>query len=1087
MRRVIFACGLLAIIPCHARAQDAPRLREPWEAEYAGDDATGAHVVALWQFGVGAEGDDASGNGHAATLTGAALSENGRFGGGLESFRGWPDIDEKYAAVVPANPALTPTGAFTIEMHIQPRDDLDGYPESFLIDNRYIDDTGYQLILSAADTQGLRRLRAGLGFGDETVWFSSRAQVFEAARWYHVAMVYDGAGGLDLYIDGLPAGGGMAAGRTSVAPGTRALSIGDRVGSYYHGFPGVIDQVRIANLAVEFGRAGARLATARKAYLRMEQAPPLRVEVTNLDRAPMAGAKMTVSVAGIGAQEFPVPNVEPRATHVVEYLLDTSLRPAEYELRVALEIPGDPPVVSERSVPVYIAARPNPERMPVLMWGVGWTAITDELDRLKRIGFTHALGLGADFGTIWDAGAPTAANQPDHIADRHADLDAALVAGIRTCASLSPGRWLRENEDYRRVGRDGEHYAKHDICGLFPEAKEFCYNVGASVAQTYGDFPALDSAMIHTEVRGEANPCFHEHDLAAYREATGLEIPDEVQSKNGVDHARIDGFPADRVIADDDPIYRYLQWYWKHGDGWNALNTALHDGLKSTGRDDLWTFHDPAVRVAKVYGTGGGVDYVSQWTYSYPDPLRIGTVTDELAAMARGAGDAQDLMKMTQIIWYRSQTAPMSEESQDEVAAQTVWEDTDPDAAFVTISPMQLREAFWTKIARPIKGIMYHGWQSLVPTDSTSAYRYTHPQTQHELTRLVREVVQPLGPTLRQVPDVQADVAVLQSFASEMFARRGTYGWGHTWIGDMYLVCQWARLQTEIVFDETVMDRGLDDFKVLVMPDCDVLTAGVVERVKAFQDRGGIIVGDERLCPAITPDIILIAYERTRQADDDKAALQALAAKLREELSGHYTRYADSTNADVVPRYRRFSDTDYVFLINDHREFGDYVGHHGLVMEQGLPSDATETVARGAGVVYDLVAGRQVAATVQDGKLSIDVHVEPGGGQLLMVTPDAIAAVSVDAPDSAARGDALSADLTVADVAGDPIDAVVPVHVQILDPDGIPAETSGHYATIGGRLQVVYDVAPNDRPGLWEIRVEELASGTIGRKYVRVN
>ena len=35
---------------------------------------------------------------------------------------------------------------------------------------------------------------------------------------------------------------------------------------------------------------------------------------------------------------------------------------------------------------------------------------------------------------------------------------------------------------------------------------------------------------------------------------------------------------------------------------------------------------------------GGDVDVISQWTYSYPDPLRINVATDELFAMAKGAG-----------------------------------------------------------------------------------------------------------------------------------------------------------------------------------------------------------------------------------------------------------------------------------------------------------------------------------------------------------------------------------------------------------------------------------------------------------------
>ena len=56
---------------------------------------------------------------------------------------------------------------------------------------------------------------------------------------------------------------------------------------------------------------------------------------------------------------------------------------------------------------------------------------------------------------------------------------------------------------------------------------------------------------------------------------------------------------------------------------------------------------------------------------------------------------------------------------------------------------------------------MYHGWSSLVPTDGSHAYKYTHPQLQHELTRLIHDVVNPLGPMLRQVPAVRSDIDFL--------------------------------------------------------------------------------------------------------------------------------------------------------------------------------------------------------------------------------------------------------------------------------------------------------------------------------------
>ena len=246
-------------------------------------------------------------------------------------------------------------------------------------------------------------------------------------------------------------------------------------------------------------------------------------------------------------------------------------------------------------------------------------------------------------------------------------------------------------------------------------------------------------------------------------------------------------------------------------------------------RADLWTFHDPAVRVASVFGSGGEVDVLSQWTYSYPEPLRIGLPTDELLAMARGASTPQRVMKMTQLIWYRSQTAPIAEGNQPQI--RSPWDDHDPDAAYITIAPMHLREAFWTKISRPIQGIMYHGWQSLVPTDYPSSYRYTHPETQHELRRLVHEIVEPLGPDAAPRSGGSARRGVLREFRrADVRSPRCVRLEPHLDRRLLSGACSMPVLQADVLYDESITRFGLDDYKVLVMPDADVLTRSVAER-----------------------------------------------------------------------------------------------------------------------------------------------------------------------------------------------------------------------------------------------------------------
>lgn len=1091
MKPLLLAIAASAVaFSLSSAAPQSGRLCEPWQVPYTGTDATGDHVIGFWPFSPGQEPKDASGHGHDLQWKGAVPVPDARFGGCLESFCGHPVEDARHAAVAARHPSLSPEGPFTLELWIKPKAEFAEYPDAFLVDKKYVADTDYQLVLGAPNKQGQRRLSMRLGFGTDSEIYVSEARIYPADEWHHLAFTYDGNGDGRFYCDGSVLGGESKPGRGSIVPGAHPLSLGDRIGSLYHGFPGSIAQVRLCRGVLEFRSASFALVSDRDVYLRMEKAPALRFEVTNLQRSKVEGGEIAFALEGGAEKAVALPVLEGGAKWETRYVLDTALRPAVYTLAARVRIPGEHPYSSEERFPLTIVPRPLPHRMPVVMWGVyGAGQVIKEMPRLKDLGFTHCLGFGADYGLIFEAGKPVEPAKPEEAAEVKRMLNLALANDFRVTASLSPGRWAESRKEFLRIGRDGKAYEQRpSICGLFPELQKLCYDTGASVAGAYSAFPAWDSALLHTELRDAANLCFHAHDGEACRKATGSDVPPQVAGKWGVEYGKLPDFPKDRVIPDEDPVYQYLRWYWREGDGWNGLNSELHRGLKSGGRADLWTFHDPAVRVASVFGSGGAVDVISQWTYSYPDPIRIGVATDELFAMAKGAGHPQRVMKMTQIIWYRSQTAPMQKGDEQLKAPKSPWEDTDPDAAFPTIAPMHLREAFWTKMARPVQGIMYHGWQSLVPSMGAAegSYRYTHPQTQHELRRLVREVVEPLGPALMQVPDRRSDVAYLESFASQMFARRGTYGWGHGWSGDAYQMLMWAQLQPEIVFEETVVKHGLEGFRVLVLMDCDVLTASVVKKVQEFQAKGGIIVGDDRLCPAIRADILVERYERKRQPDADRTALLERAAKLRQALDTHYLHYSDSANPEVVTRCRTCGSTDYLFGINDRREFGHYVGQYRLVMEDGLPSATTLSLARSRGHVYDLVEGAEIPCRTEEGRLRIPADFAPCQGKVLMVTQEAIAQVTIELPGEARLGSPVAVKVAVRDGGGRPVDAIVPLRLDVRDPSGAQAERSGFYGAKDGHLEVQLDLAPNDSPGLWEIEARELASRRSARGYLRV-
>ena len=108
-----------------------------------------------------------------------------------------------------------------------------------------------------------------------------------------------------------PLGQQAIEGRQSIAAGTHPLSIGDRIGSYYAGFPGLIDEVRISNGVLEFRRARVERISDRVCFVRMESPASLRFAVTNLQPTPLAGAEVGISLDGMAEKTMKIAALAP--------------------------------------------------------------------------------------------------------------------------------------------------------------------------------------------------------------------------------------------------------------------------------------------------------------------------------------------------------------------------------------------------------------------------------------------------------------------------------------------------------------------------------------------------------------------------------------------------------------------------------------------------------------------------------------------------------------------------------------------------------------------------------------------------------
>ena len=621
---------------------DAQDVSTIWWKPYEGEEATGPHVLGLWKFD--GSGDaflkDSSSHDHPSTLRGAMFQEEGKFGACLESAAGYPVADKSRSIHVGLSPQLSPGQPFTVEMWIRPKP-ADAFPaemQPMLLDSKYVptNHTGFQLSLTGAASDGGRKLMVIMGLGDRSEsWIASHPVVLDPDQWSHIAFTYDAAGSVAFFANGSELGTVRKPGSGPLASAVRPLAIGDRLGSNYRGFPGFIDEVRITSGIREFRPLHFESSRSRPVFVRMTKEAALHGTLRNLTGDTLSGVQVRLAFPDDSEKRYDLREILPDGGQDLEIPINSRMRPGRYTIVATFEVPGwggsGTGYRTRSEIPFVIQSRPLPNRMPVVMWGLGGTeGVLKEIPRLRELGFTHCLGLSCNYQKVWDERDAALPQTPDSIRQGSEMLDIALENDIRVISSLSPGRWLRTakvGERFLRIDRNGNHYGREDVSGLFPEVRDFCFHTGAAMGRAWGDHPAYGGALLHTEVRGESQVSFHPEEIAAYRKATGLEIPEQVKIKNGVEYKKLPGFPENRVIPDEDPILQYLSWFWRKGDGWNAMTTRLHEGLESEiDRDEFWTFHDPACRVPSISGSGGAADVLAHWTYSYPDPIRIGSM-----------------------------------------------------------------------------------------------------------------------------------------------------------------------------------------------------------------------------------------------------------------------------------------------------------------------------------------------------------------------------------------------------------------------------------------------------------------------------
>ena len=964
---------------------------------------------------------------------------------------------------------LTPAAKIYMQMLIMLDKDQHvvhkGREKMLIFDSKYQEyreHTGFMLELEdKGDTA--YGLHLNIGFGQKSLASHSSVFNMELGKWYELAFEFDAEGCVKFFCNG------KSIGKAPTHYGTAAVAkrspvFGDRISSGHRPFEGYIGAVRMSTApASEF--SVIRNYTKRAAFIRGEKDKKLYFNVYSRKQS-AKDLKVTVTAPCGFKKEFAVAAVEPGQPVEFDLDINTTLLPGDYAFDTVLcDAAGK--VLAKSQLEYYIAEGKTPN-FPLMMWG------GDTVSRLKEAGFTHTNTTFTPNSGEYSAGSKiTAINS----------LDKSLKNSVWLWERIGPKYRFITQKRFLRTDKEGKTWNALEASN--PEVVAEYQRVAIATAKSLGEHPAWTGVLSNSEIRGNSGLSWGGQEPENFRKEAGFAIPKGITGRSPMPHGLIDDFPWDRVIKRDSPEMIFYRWVWKKGDGWNPLHTAITEAYHSViKRDNFLTFYDPVTRVPPLWGSGGRVDAINQWTYTNPDPIKIGQATDEVIAMADGV-PGQKVYSMTQAIWYRSQVAPKNEK----VNNTPDWVAQEPNGSYISIPEDALSIALWSKISRRLDGIMYHGSGSLLTRGILGGYRMTDRRAAKRLAKLNKEVILPLGAILPKVPERSAEVAILESFASALYASKHfSSGWSRNWVADIHLALAWANIPGSVLYEEHLLDeKYIKDLKVLVLPGMEVVDEVILEKLRELRKKGVILVGDEFTTPAIMLDVRVQSVRRdSKDPVKSKKALQDLGEEIRKAISGGYKAPVKTTSNDLVVRRRGCDKADYVFVLNDKRTFGDYLGQWKRVMEKGLPLSGSITVNHSAAAAYDLVKHQTVALKKEKNAVSFNVNLNGGDGTLILLLEKPIAKLAIENAAALEKGKDFALKISVLDSANNAVKACMPLEVVLTDAQGKRLPGSGYYAAEKGVLDFKEIVAANLQGNSIKVTVKCLASGKVVSKNISV-
>lgn len=789
------------------------------------------------------------------------------------------------------------------------------------------------------------------------------------------------------------------------------------------------------------------------------------------------------------------------AGHAVITWKKNTLRVGSY----ILEWSGSPGGIEK--FPFRIAFPMSLERVRHLLWPdnrVGsvfgspdTSLVRRAIDTYKKLGFTDIpvyppKDPGDDADTLFmrhELGVDESREiPPTNLTTVRGNIEEILAAGL-TSGLHGPGPYSPKEKKLRiQIGE--EKYNDYYPNPWLPENIEEDVRRTKSVLKAFSDLPEIDTYFVSTEIEWPLD--------------LGPENRERVQKELGFQPEEVGEplFAAKGVLSNSDRGLAYKLYYYRRGQGDRDRNARIA-GLVKQQFPEILTWSDP-FRLLSVKDFFTGLDMVSTWTYTTPDPKYI-LSTESLIAVARPHG--QKVMPTVTLLNYPGALEPGDTSFQDN------WD------SYIAPSGDRYTIIQWLNLSRRVDYLCtYFSMQlNVMNPDAKDKAHIYNPDLWTSMEKFDKEVLLPLGPVIKKLDRVPRRVALYDSAAARVRGNipRGPGYYPGYEILDFAAVLAMAQISFDVVFEEEVEEGILEKYQVVVVPKADVITENARDALRQFIARGGTVVVDPHFQAEIG-EVTRVPWnqlyrttvnanalvegtqnhnqdDRMRSeglievkgvtAEEDAKRMASFAEDLKTRLQGKFDRDVDADSPNLLVNRLRHDDIDYVIVVNDRRGYDERVGKYKAMLEEGLPLKTKLRIrtALETATVFELKTGVATKVTSEDGWITIPVDLPGASGAVYAVLPHAIVDLAVKPMQREADRPALDFLINIRSEDKKPTAGVLPVEVTVKRPDGSLWEGSGFFGVENGKRLIQISLAKNEVKGEWRWEVKLVGENALSR------